>query len=168
MMGVLVIAPFVGPTADYAQVSDSSRSNGMENGLTPIVDKIQEEVADLVQDSQDNIEDAVDNHIDEDEVADGISDLSEDNVIDAIDNDDVSVDAAVTEAAVRELEEPDEDTMEEDGTEIAATSEVEDLQQQIQDLQSQIARLNAIIYSLTPSSSNSQTAPRSQTMNSTG
>ena len=306
-MGVLVMAPFVGPAAVYAQVSDSSRSDGIENGLVLIIDKIREEIADLVADAnddndvendyndlveevtddedieddilnslddvssiiegteesdvqevsdvlteftdgevvvvaedlpdnitsssvsaaidsvsveevaeeltidaiidevlenntglvddvqtildefisealtqpdadlaslaedvQDDIEDAVDDHITEDEVADIISGLPRDAVVDAIDNDDVSIDAAVTEAVVRELDEPDEDTTNEGGTETAAASEVESLQEQITNLEARIAQLTAIIDSLTPSGTGNQTTPTSPTMNSTG
>ena len=39
-MGILIVAPFASPAAVYAQAS--SGSNGIENGLTLIVDKIRE------------------------------------------------------------------------------------------------------------------------------
>jgi hypothetical protein len=128
------------------------------------------DLSELVEDVQDDIEDAVDEHVDEDEVADVISDLSEDDIIDAVDNDDVNVDAAVTEAVVRELEEPDEDaTQQDDGTETAGTSELEDLRQEVQDLRNTIAQLRALIQSMTSGeSTGNQTTPTSPMTNSTG
>ena len=85
-MGVLVMAPFVGPTAVYAQVGDSSRSNGIENGLVLIVDKIREEIADLVADANDDndveddyndlVEEVTDDEDIEDDILNSLYDVS--------------------------------------------------------------------------------------------
>jgi hypothetical protein len=106
----------------------------MSEFVTDALTQRDADLSELVQDVEDDLEDAVDSHIDEDEVADAISDLSEEDVVDAIDNDDVSLDAAATQAILQEIEEPDDDGNDDRQTTTStasARSEIERLQQEI-------------------------------------
>jgi hypothetical protein len=136
---------------DEVLVNNSELEEAVRNVLGEFVaDALSQpdaDLSDLVQNVEDDLEDAVDSHVEEDEVADIISGLSEDDIVDAIDNDDVSLDAASTQAILRELEEPDNDSQSDSGTTSLATarSEIERLQEEIDLLNAKIDQLNALI-----------------------